>query len=147
MQVETKAQLIQNEINYWNDTAAIGFIFVAGAAMGILVGAVVVYQILFTDVTEHLPEYATLKAMGYPGRFFVGVVLEQSLILAVLGFIPGALISWAMFLYTARSTSFTMRLSPMLAGTALALTTAMCVVAGLLAMRKLSRADPAELFR
>lgn len=145
--VETKQQFIQNEIDYWNTTAAIGFIFIIGAAMGVLVGSVVVYQILFTDVTEHLPEYATLKAMGYPGRFFAGVVLKQSVILSVLGFIPGTLISWAIYRYTAATTSYTMDLTPERAGLALALTVGMCTVAGLLAMRRLTRADPAELFR
>lgn len=145
--VETKQQFVQREIDYWNRTAAIGFIFIVGAAMGVLVGSVVVYQILFTDVTEHLPEYATLKAMGYPERFFAGVVLKQSFILSILGFLPGTGISWLIYRYTAANTGYTMDLSLERAGAALVLTVFMCTMAGLLAMRRLGRADPAELFR
>jgi putative ABC transport system permease protein len=145
--VETKQAFIQREIDYWNKTAAIGFIFIVGMLMGVLVGSVIVYQILFTDVTEHLPEYAVLKAMGYPNRFFIGTVFEQSLILSVLGFVPGLIISWLIYRYTAATTGYTMNLTVLTAIGVLALTAAMCVVAGLAAMRHLSRADPAELFR
>jgi putative ABC transport system permease protein len=115
--------------------------------MGLFVGSVIVYQILYTDVTDHLPEYATLKAMGYPNRFFAKVVLQQSVILSVLGFTPGLALSLAIYRYTALATGYTMELTMMKAIGVLALTTCMCVVAGLLAMRRLRRADPAELFQ
>jgi putative ABC transport system permease protein len=145
--VETKQEFIQKEIDYWNTTAAIGFIFIVGTIMGLFVGLVIVYQILYTDVTDHLPEYATLKAMGYHARFFAGVVLEQSVILSLLGFMPGTAISWGIYRYTAMTTGYTMDLTVNRAGGVLALTTVMCVSAGLLAMRRLKRADPAELFQ
>jgi putative ABC transport system permease protein len=145
--VETKQQFIQREVDYWNTTAAIGFIFITGLVMGLFVGAVVVYQILFTDVTEHLPEYATLKAIGYPDSFFAGAVFQQSLILSALGFLPGVLISWAIYRYTAATTGYTMTLTLDRAGGVLVLTAGMCIVAGLLAMRRLRGADPSELFR
>ena len=54
-----------------------------------LVGLVIVYQVLSTDVADHLREYATFKAMGYPHRFFLGIVFEEALILGVIGFVPG----------------------------------------------------------
>ncbi len=145
--VETKQAFIQQEIDYWNKTAAIGFLFIVGALMGVIVGAVIVYQILYRDVTDHLPEYAALKAMGYPNRFFSGVVLQQSLFLSLLGFIPGTAISWAIYRYTAAVTGYTMDLTPTRAMLVLAATVGMCVVAGLLAMRRLKHADPAELFQ
>lgn len=145
--VETKQEFIQREVDYWNDTAAIGFIFIVGTFMGLLVGSVVVYQILFADVTEHLPEYATLKAIGYPESFFSRVVLEQSFILSILGFIPGLLISLALYQYTASTTGYTMELTLGKATSSLVLTAGMCVAAGLVAMRRLRQADPAELFR
>jgi len=145
--VQTKEQFVQREVDYWNETAAIGFIFIVGTFMGLMVGSVVVYQILFTDVTEHLPEYATLKAMGYADRFFAGIVLEQSVILSILGFVPGVIISWVIYRYTAATTGYTMDLTLTKAAGTLALTAGMCVAAGLLAMRRLRQADPAELFR
>ncbi|HUZ91569.1 MAG TPA: FtsX-like permease family protein, partial [Methylocella sp.] len=133
--------------DYWNNTAAIGFIFILGALMGVFVGSVIVYQILYTDVTDHLPEYAALKAIGYRDRFFSGVVLKQSVILSVLGFVPGVSISWAVYRYTAATTGYTMDLTLALAVGVLTVTVGMCVAAGLFAMRRLRRADPAELFQ
>jgi putative ABC transport system permease protein len=144
--IETKAEFIQQEVDYWNRTAAIGFMFIVGALMGLIVGAVIVYQILYTDVTDHLPEYATLKAIGYADRSFAGVVLQQSAILSLLGFVPGIAISWGIYRYTAATTGYTMNLTAADAGAVLAATIGMCLAAGLLAMRRLRRADPAELF-
>ena len=60
-----KQGFIDFEMNYWRDSTSIGFIFTLGAAMGFVVGCVIVYQILYSDVSDHLPEYATLMAMGY----------------------------------------------------------------------------------
>ena len=62
------------EKNYWRDSTSIGFIFTLGAAMGFVVGCVIVYQILYSDVSDHLPEYATLMAMGYRLLALLGVV-------------------------------------------------------------------------
>jgi len=145
--VETKQEFIQREIDYWNNTAAIGFLFIVGALMGVIVGSVIVYQILYTDVTDHLAEYAALKAIGYPSRYFSGVVFQQSIILSILGFLPGVVISGAVYHYTAAVTGYTMDLTLSLALAVLAATIGMCIVAGLLAMRRLRRADPAELFQ
>ncbi len=147
VKVLTRAEFVQHEIDYWNKTAAIGFLFIVGAIMGFIIGAVIVYQILYTNVISHLPEFATLKAMGYSDRFFSALVLKQSLILSVLGFIPGTLLSWVIYRYTAASTGYTMILSLDKAALAFASTTIMCILAGLLAMRHLKKADPAELFR
>jgi len=147
IKVLTRAEFVQHEIDYWNKTAAIGFLFIVGAIMGLIIGAVIVYQILYTNVINHLPEFATLKSMGYSDRFFSGLVLKQSLILSVLGFIPGTLLSWVIYHYTAAATGYTMILSLDKAVIAFTSTTTMCVLAGLLAMRQLRKADPAELFR
>lgn len=147
IKVLTRAEFVQHEIDYWNKTAAIGFLFIVGAIMGFIIGAVIVYQILYTNVINHLPEFATLKALGYSDRFFFGLVLKQSLILSVLGFIPGTLLSWVIYRYTAASTGYTMILSLDKAAIAFTSTIIMCVLAGLLAMRHLKNADPADLFR
>lgn len=146
VQILTRDEFAQNEIDYWNETAAIGFLFVVGAFMGFIVGSVIVYQILYTNVSNHLPEYATLKAIGYRSFYFVRVVLMQSIYLSVIGFIPGALISYALYEMTAMETGYTMALTVDKLGGTLAATIIMCFIAGLLAIRRLKRADPAELF-
>jgi len=107
---------------------------------------VICYQIIYADVAGHLREFATLKAMGYPHRYFVGVVLRQSLYLSVLGFIPGLLASLIFYEALANYTGLLLILSGRRAAAVLLLTVIMCATSGALAMRKLWSADPAELF-
>ncbi|MBT8065562.1 MAG: ATP-binding cassette domain-containing protein, partial [Gammaproteobacteria bacterium] len=95
--VLTKQQFVQREKDYWNSATPIGYIFAFGAIMGFVVGAIIVYQILFADVSEHLNEYATLRAIGYKNRFVSGIVLQQAAILAVLGYLPGVAIVWWLY--------------------------------------------------
>ena len=87
--VLTKADSSRARRAYWNGATPIGYVFAFGAIMGLVVGAIIVYQILFADVSEHLREYATLRAIGYRNRFVSGIVLQQAAILAVLGYLPG----------------------------------------------------------
>ena len=114
--------------------------------IGVLVGLVIVYQVLSTDVADHLREYATLKAVGYPGRFFLGIVFEEAVILGVLGFVPGLLISVGLYAVVAAQTGLPMALTAGRAAAVLVGTVLMCTLAGALATRRLARADPADLF-
>ncbi|WP_330647137.1 ABC transporter permease DevC [Thioclava sp. FTW29] len=147
IKIVTRADFVALEANYWNTTAAIGFIFITGALMGILVGSVIVYQILYTDVTDHLPEYATLKAMGYRDSYFSALVLKQSLILSCLGYVPGVAISALIYYFTAQSTGYALRLTPGWSLAVFLMTSGMCLFSGILALRRLRKADPAELFQ
>ncbi|MEA5417656.1 ABC transporter permease DevC [Spirulina sp. CCNP1310] len=144
--VMSRQEFIDFEKNYWQTATAIGFIFSLGAGMGFIVGIVIVYQILYTDVADHLPEYATLKAMGYGDRYLLGVVFQQALILAVIGYAPGLGISSILYVLTAQATSLPMAMTLGKATTVLVLTVVMCVGSGAIAMRKLSAADPADIF-
>ena len=103
--VFSKEEFIQAEINYWQNTTAIGFIFTLGTAIGFVVGTVIVYQILYTDVADHLAEYATLKAMGYGDIYFIVVVFQEAVILAFLGFIPGFGIAKGLYFLAAQATN------------------------------------------
>jgi len=144
--VFTRKEFIQQELEFWSESTPIGYIFTFGTALGFLVGVIICYQILYADIADHLAEFATLKAMGYRPKFFVWLVLQESLFLSILGFIPGVLISAALYTIVGRYTGLLMRLTIDRAALVLVLTIAMCVVSGLLTMRKLLRADPAELF-
>jgi putative ABC transport system permease protein len=93
-----------------------------------------------------LPEYATLKAMGYSNRFLSGVVLQQAVILAVLGFAPGALAALGLYRVVGRATRLPMELDWERAVTVLLLTVAMCAISGTLALRKVRALDPADVF-
>jgi putative ABC transport system permease protein len=144
--VMTKAQFVEREKNYWNSATPIGYIFAFGAIMGFVVGAIIVYQILFADVSEHLNEYATLRAIGYRNRFVSGIVLQQAAILAVLGYLPG--LGAAAWLYgkAAGATNLPLYVTTDRAVTVFLLTLAMCAISGMLAVRKVRRLDPAEVF-
>lgn len=144
--VLTKDEFIDFERNYWANSTAIGFIFTLGTIMGFVVGTVIVYQILYSEVTEHLAEYATLKAIGYTQRYLLIVILQEAFILAVIGYMPG----WAftMFLYKAAkdATLLPVFMSFDRAFTVLILTILMCFISGAIAVRKLRAADPADIF-
>ena len=113
--------------------------------MGLIVGIVVVYQILYTDVSDHLKEYATLTAMGYRNRYFIGLVFQQSMILAVLGYIPGFLISSGLYQLARNATLLPLFMNHNRSYFVLFLTFIMCFLAGVVAMSKLRDADPAEI--
>jgi putative ABC transport system permease protein len=114
--------------------------------MGFVVGIVICYQIIHADISDHLREFATLKAMGYQTPFFLQLVLKQSLYLSLLGFVPGVAISYVAYVLLTYITGLTMELTLPLALSVLGVTVVMCLVSGMLAVNKLLRADPAELF-
>lgn len=146
IKVLTKQEFIDYERNYWASSTAIGFIFTLGTIMGFIVGTVIVYQILYTEVADHLAEYATLKAIGYTHNYLLFVILQEALILAFLGYIPGFAVT--MFLYDrARfATLLPIFMSSERAIMVLILTLIMCFASGTIAVRKLQSADPADIF-
>ena len=146
IQVFLTQDLINQELRFWSSSTPVGVIFGIGTIMGLVVGAIICYQIQFTDITEHMPEFATLKAMGYRPFYFWSLILCQSLYLACLGFIPGLLISWGLYSLLAEASGLVMRMTWDRILLVWLLTLAMCVLSGMLAIRNLFRADPASLF-
>jgi putative ABC transport system permease protein len=110
------------------------------------VGVVVCYQVISSDIGDHIPEFATLKAMGYRNRYFIGFVLQEALFLSILSFIPGLLISLGLYAILARATALLMFLNFERAFVVFILTAGMCLASGCMAMRKVLAADPADLF-
>lgn len=146
VQVLSHADYVQFEENYWRVASPVGFIFGLGTAMAFVVGVVIVYQVLSTDVNAHLQEYATFKAMGFRQRYLLLVVVEQALILAALGFIPGVLMPVWLYAVAAKATSLPIAMTLGRATTVFVLTLVMCLASGAIATRRLQAADPAELF-
>ncbi|MGF1481099.1 MAG: ABC transporter permease DevC [Cyanophyceae cyanobacterium] len=144
--VLSKAEFIQYEKDYWSTSTPIGFIFALGTGMGFIVGTVIVYQILYTDVADHLPEYATLKALGYRDIYFVKVVFQEAVLLAAVGYIPGFLVASGLYVLTAGATNLPIAMTISRAVTVLILTIVMCCFSGGVAVRKLRAADPADIF-
>lgn len=144
--VMTRREFVDRETAYWSSATPIGYVFFFGAVMGFVVGAIIVYQILFADVSEHLHEYATLRAIGYSNRFLAGIVLQQALILAALGFLPGVAVANWLYGNASAATSLPIYLTPDRTVTVFVLTLIMCSLSGLLAIRRLRRLDPADVF-
>lgn len=147
VQVLTKDQFQEIDRNYWASSKPLGYIFNLNVIMAFLVGAIVVYQILYTDVSEHLPEYATLKAIGYKDGELLRVVLQEAFLLACLGFLPGFLLASGAHLGINNATHLPIAMTPARALTVLGLTVFMCLSAGALAVRRLRHADPADIFK
>jgi putative ABC transport system permease protein len=146
IEVLTKQDFIDRERAYWNGATPIGFVFAFGAIMGLVVGMIIVYQILFADVSEHLNEYATLRAIGYRNSFVSGIVMQQAAILAVLGFVPGAAAATYLYQVAAGATRLPLYMTVERGLTVFGLMLLVCVASGLLALRKVRRLDPAEVF-
>lgn len=146
VQVLTRSSLLRREIRHWVVNTSVGILFSFGVAVAFCVGAGVVYQILTSDITDHYAEYATLKAIGYSDGYLSRIVLTQAILLSVAGYVPAALVAVVLFAITRAQARIAMEFSPALALSVLALSTAMCSAAGLLAIRKVKTTDPANLF-
>ena len=144
--VFTYEELLQYERNYWANMAPIGFIFGFGTIMGWVVGLVIVYQILFTDIANLRNEFATLKAMGYEHGYFIRVVFASAFFLAVLGFIPGCILSIGLYHLAESQIFMPMPMTVSKAVTVFIFILSMCAIAGFLAIRKLRAANPADMF-
>ncbi len=144
--VLTVGELIDREHTFWLNNTPIGFAFVFGMFMGFAVGTVICYQILSGDVSDHLPEYATLKAIGYPNAHLAWVVIQEALILAVAGYAVGLGVSWLAYGWLTEASAMPLRMTLDRAAIVFAVTVGMCTLSGLVALVRLVRADPADVF-
>lgn len=144
--VYTREQFLQKEINFWENETPIGLIFYVGVIMGFAVGIIVCYQILYNNIHDSMSELATLKAMGYRDSYFFWFVIQQAFFLSVLGFLPATLLCYGLFSLLESVAGLPMNLSPPRIAWIYLPTLAMCVISGILAVRKLWQADPASLF-
>ena len=142
----TKQEFVTFEQNYWEKNTPIGIVFTFGTIMAFVVGTVIVFQILSTDVNDHMGEYATFKAMGYRDRYLLLIVLEQSIILASLGFIPGVALAVGQYALVANLGALPISMTLERMVLVFALTVSMCTISGVIATRKLESADPADNF-
>ena len=142
----TREDFRNNEVTFWDESTPIGVIFMAGTVIGFVVGMVICYQVIYSDITDHMPEFATLKAMGYSTGYFIRLIVVEAILLSLIGYVPGALVSKILYSMLASQTGLLMRMSPECLAMVFGLTLAMCIASGLLAVRKLLGADPASLF-
>lgn len=141
----TREELVQRELQY-QATEVNGVVLKFGTIVGFIVGVIIIYQVLYTDISEHLSEYATLKAMGYPDRALLLVVLQEGVILGVLGFIPGFIASVGIYQLLVILTRIPLAMQTSVAIQVFVLTIMMCSISGAIATNKLRSADPADVF-
>ena len=146
VKVLTQEGFIQFELDVLNQESPIAFVFTFGVAMGFFIGVIIVYQILSTDVNSHLKEYATFKAMGYGNNYLLGVIFEEAIIIATVGFIPGFFIPLGLYYVAAAATNLPIYMTVSRAITVFILTIIVCAISGGIATQKLQSADPADMF-
>jgi putative ABC transport system permease protein len=140
----THQELQTRELEF-QDTNPSSTIFNFGAIMGFIVGVEIVYQVLYSDVSDHLSEYATLKAIGYSQRSLLLVIFQEALFLAVLGYIPGFIATLGMYQLLTTLTRLELIMTIDLALTVFILTLAMCLISAAISSNKLRAADPADV--
>jgi putative ABC transport system permease protein len=144
--VRTRAEFIGLEVAFQNSVSPVGPIFLLGTMIGFIVGLMISYQILYTELSDQESQYATLNAMGYRSSYLVRVVLTQSAFYAIAGFLPAAAAALPIFYFIGESALLPLHLNLRISSLAFALTLGMCLVAGALAVRRVIEADPAEIF-
>jgi putative ABC transport system permease protein len=132
---------------YWQERSGIGFILGLGAVVGVVVGAVVVSQILYASVTDHIKEFGTLKAMGASDWFIYNVIIEQALWMAILGYLPGIALCLGVAAWTSTAQGIVILITPISAATVFGITVLMCVSSAVFAIQKVTRVDPAIVFK
>jgi putative ABC transport system permease protein len=146
VKVQTLAAATTADQTYQTTERPTGIIFGFGVLIGVIVGIVIVYQVLSTDVADHLREYATFKAMGYGQSFFLGIVFEEAIVLAVFGFIPGLLVSLGLYIGMSAATGLPIEMDPQRIIMVFIGTLVACIISGAIATLRLVGADPADLF-
>ncbi len=144
--VLVRDDFVAREIAYWSNATPIGYVFGFGVVMGFVVGMVIVYQILSSDVQDSLREYATLKAMGYTHRYLVGVVMRQAVLLGFFAYVPAFGFSLILYMQAGGATNLPIAMTADRAILVFGLTLLMCCASAGLAIRKLRSAEPAEIF-
>jgi putative ABC transport system permease protein len=144
--VYTRAELMQWELNYWQTSSNIGFVFNILTIMGFAIGVVLCYQLLYNDISENIRSYATLKAIGYYNRDLSCAVLLQALLIASFGFMPGWGLSQLLYQFAGSATGLIFQMTLNRSLYLFSLTIVMCAFSGLLALIKVQRTNPAEIF-
>ncbi|MBA4190295.1 MAG: hypothetical protein C0467_20100 [Planctomycetaceae bacterium] len=146
VKVYTRAELNADERRYWLRLTSIGQFLVVAVILAVVVGVIFVYQMMAADIRNMMPEYATVKALGYRPPYLTGVVLWQAALLAMLGYVPGFFASIGLYAAARAWGGIPTGMTIEIAVGVLVLTLGMCLASGLLAVRKVHAADPADLF-
>lgn len=143
----TRAEMAEQTRSYWQGRTGIGFILGLGAVVGLIVGVVIVGQILYSSVSDHLKEFGTLKAMGASNWTIYSVIVEQALWMAFLGYLPSLGLCLGVGAWTSATQGILILITPVTAIAVFGMTVVMCVGSAMFAIHKVTRVDPASVFK
>ncbi|MBD1845735.1 FtsX-like permease family protein [Cyanobacteria bacterium FACHB-63] len=143
----TQSEIANLTRAYWTTRTGVGFILGLGATVGFIVGMVIVGQILYSSVSDHMREFGTLKAMGASNWVIYSVILEQALWMAVLGYLPSLALCVGLGAWTQAAQNIMILITPATGVGMFVLTVVMCVGSALFAVQKVTRVDPAIVFK
>lgn len=146
VQVYKREEIAEHERRYWMQLTSVGQFLGVAVALAVVVGAIFVYQMMAADIRGMLPEYATVKALGYRPQFLSAIVLWQALFLSLFGYFPGLLASFGLYYITRTVGGIPTQMTGERIVLVLVMTSGMCLASGLLAVRKVHAAEPADLF-
>ena len=144
--VFSKSDLIKNERIFHESNSPIGFVFTFMMMVTILISIFILYQILYVKIANNLGNYATLKAIGFSHISLVMIVIQESLILGIAGYIPGVIVSTLAFAYLADATKLLIQMEPLTAAMIFGLICLICLLSAVISLIKLQEADPIEIF-
>lgn len=142
----TPEEMRVREVRYTTKASPIGAIFGIGLIIGFIIGIIICYQILYNEITDYLPQYATMKAIGFSDRFLTGIIVQEATLLSVVGFIPGLAGSYLLYWIIETNTRIIMHFTTGRILVILLLTMLMCIMAGAIVVKKINKSDPADLF-
>jgi putative ABC transport system permease protein len=146
VRVLTRRQIESQEQRYWVASTSTGIIFGSGVLVAAVFGVTIIYQVLSTEISTRIGEYATLKALGYSEGYIARVVLQQAAVLGVLGYAPATLMALVIYAVTEAATNLPVSMTAGRAVAVFVTTIALCCVSGLLCVRIVRSANPADLF-
>lgn len=144
--VLTTSEFSHRTQTYWTLTTGAGLAILLAAALGMVVGFVVVAQTIYATTMDHLKEFGTLKAMGASNRYVYKVILKQAGISALIGYTLGIILSIAV-VQVAEPAGVPVLMNWSIALGTLLLTLFMCATAAMISINKVTRLDPATVFK
>jgi putative ABC transport system permease protein len=146
VQIFTREALKRHEDKYWTTRTSVGLIFGSGLIISFIVGVMVLYQTLATQIARHLPQFATLKAIGYDDRYLAAVVTIEAAMIVLIAFAPAAVAALAVYAQLRSATLLPVVLTASRLIAVLAITLLMSTASAFLSLSNLRRADPADVF-
>jgi putative ABC transport system permease protein len=144
--VYARDDFMQHEINYWMTSTSTGLVFGFGVGVAAVVGCAILFQTLSTLIRRNLPEYATLKAMGFEDRQLTYIVLAQALIIVVAAYVLSIPATYGLYGVARDATGLPIRMTIERMVAVFAMTMIVCLLASSMSLRALRKADPVDLF-